>query len=382
MNGMCDSAVGCTLRSAVTELVNLGTGGVICFAPAISDVILNAPLIISTVMIELRGEGRVTITATATRHVQVLSGGLRLTSIALSGGRAASAGGAVRVESGAELTVVDSRFEDNVVSSTASVEGGAIAAMGTASVTIERSVFFGNEALYTGFCCARGGAVFMDTAASLSITESTFEDNHANDVGGALYLRGAGLDLHVTRNAFLGNRSDDRGAVMDINCAASGALRFENNTFWANQAPGGSIAYVCGGQTLELVHNSFKDNLGYHFFGDSSAIIQLRGNAIEAGGAALCLSEGAIFTSLGGNTSDVVTDPECPLNHPTDVNGNAQLLGLGAFGGPTLTMPISPSSSAIDAATSGDCPPTDQRGFARPAGPACDSGAFELNAVP
>ena len=59
------------------------------------------------------------------------------------------------------------------------------------------------------------------------------------------------------------------------------------------------------------------------------------------------------------------------------------LLGpLANNGGPTQTMAIPAGSPAVDANTE-ICPPTpatDQRGVARPQGPACDIGAFELQA--
>ena len=50
------------------------------------------------------------------------------------------------------------------------------------------------------------------------------------------------------------------------------------------------------------------------------------------------------------------------------------------YGGPTVTEAIAAGSPAIDAVPAGGagCEPTDQRGVLRPAGPACDSGAFEL----
>jgi hypothetical protein len=53
---------------------------------------------------------------------------------------------------------------------------------------------------------------------------------------------------------------------------------------------------------------------------------------------------------------------------------------LGAIadnGGPTRTHELLLGSPAIDAASTPDCLPTDQRGVARPQGSACDMGSFE-----
>ena len=55
------------------------------------------------------------------------------------------------------------------------------------------------------------------------------------------------------------------------------------------------------------------------------------------------------------------------------------LLGpLALNGGPTRTHALLPGSPALDAASTPDCPPTDQRGVARPQGAGCDSGSYEL----
>jgi hypothetical protein len=52
--------------------------------------------------------------------------------------------------------------------------------------------------------------------------------------------------------------------------------------------------------------------------------------------------------------------------------------GLQDNGGPTKTIALQLGSPAIDAAVAANCPATDQRGIARPQGPGCDIGAFEL----
>ena len=50
---------------------------------------------------------------------------------------------------------------------------------------------------------------------------------------------------------------------------------------------------------------------------------------------------------------------------------------LALNGGPTRTRALLPGSPAIDAASSSGCPQRDQRGIARPQGPACDIGSYE-----
>jgi hypothetical protein len=63
--------------------------------------------------------------------------------------------------------------------------------------------------------------------------------------------------------------------------------------------------------------------------------------------------------------------------------GNPLLGPLASNGGTTQTMALGPGSAAIDQLPVGsNCPATDQRGIARPQGPACDIGAFELVPTP
>jgi len=77
----------------------------------------------------------------------------------------------------------------------------------------------------------------------------------------------------------------------------------------------------------------------------------------------------------------------CPPSIPDMVP--ALVLTLANHGGLTPTIALSNGSPAIDAIPVGDCidqegnkVTVDQRGFGRPAGPACDIGAFEFGAVP
>jgi hypothetical protein len=70
------------------------------------------------------------------------------------------------------------------------------------------------------------------------------------------------------------------------------------------------------------------------------------------------------------------SDGTCGFDVPSDrPNVDPQLGALADNGGPTDTRALSQSSPAIDAGAG--CAATDQRGVARPAGGACDIGAFE-----
>jgi hypothetical protein len=71
------------------------------------------------------------------------------------------------------------------------------------------------------------------------------------------------------------------------------------------------------------------------------------------------------------------------LTNSTSFNGVDPGLGaFGYFGGPTETIALLPTSIAIDHADPTNFPPTDQRGYPRPFGPAPDIGAFEYWPAP
>ena len=88
------------------------------------------------------------------------------------------------------------------------------------------------------------------------------------------------------------------------------------------------------------------------------------------------------FTSGGYN---VLQDQSCTPAATDQVAANAGLGSLADNGGPTRTIELLTGSAAIDAIPAGTngCGTTittDQRGYVRPAGAACDTGAFESGA--
>lgn len=77
---------------------------------------------------------------------------------------------------------------------------------------------------------------------------------------------------------------------------------------------------------------------------------------------------------------NICSDHTAGLLSPTSHSSEDPLLGpLAMNGGSTPTMALLPASPAINSADNLVCPATDQRGFRRPQGGACDIGAFELD---
>jgi len=71
----------------------------------------------------------------------------------------------------------------------------------------------------------------------------------------------------------------------------------------------------------------------------------------------------------------------CDAATQADQGTAPQLAALGLNGGDSRTRLPQPGSPAIDKIDAAHCPPTDQRGVARPQGTACDAGAVERRAA-
>jgi hypothetical protein len=78
---------------------------------------------------------------------------------------------------------------------------------------------------------------------------------------------------------------------------------------------------------------------------------------------------GSGITNTNGNQVGNVSPNTSPID--------PRLGPLVDNGGPTRAHVLLQGSPAIDAASTPDCPATDQRGVLRPQGAACDIGSYE-----
>jgi hypothetical protein len=132
--------------------------------------------------------------------------------------------------------------------------------------------------------------------------------------------------------------------------------------------------YACGGGTVAyttITGNSAGLDL-------SCPDVQLTGT-IVAGSTAGANCTGAAPAEAAGYNLDSGTS--CGFAKSTDLNSANPVLGpLRHNGGPTKTETPLPGSPAIGngGTPATGCPSTDQRGFPRPSGPACDIGSVEV----
>ena len=250
----------------------------------------------------------------------------------------------------------------------------------------------GGEASY-----GEGGAIRNDGV--MTITQSTIQNNSVSDdndygIGGGIVNQGT---LQIERSTLTDNHTV-RGPGGAIANRLGGRLNVINSTISANGS--GSGGGIANGNAFDdpgfvlLIHTTIANNIGgglYNRGVTTATNTIIAGNLLDVDEnttAQNCFNEGT-FTSLGatllGNAGN------CPSAGPGDITVDnttvfTALLGpLADNGGPTLTHALLAGSVAIDRANAATCAMeavggVDQRGGARPQGPACDIGAYEAAA--
>jgi CSLREA domain-containing protein len=303
---------------------------------------------------------------TLTRGDLVLNHGVVLGSIA--GGMPA----------GAASTTIDGGGNDRVLT----VKAGTSSFMGV-------SIVGGNaqSTLASGGNDGVGGAVWVDTGATLTLDQSAVLNSTATvsgggiDVNGTLNLDAATVaDDHVTAGLGIGGGVDDFGNVTAINSTIA------NNT--ASGRGGG----IFNGATL----TTFSTTIA----GNAAGALADGGGVANDGSVASNGGWTAIGTLLSGNTeggttqnncsgSGTLTDDgynldsgtSCGLAGTGDLSSTNPLLGPLQVNSPgqVATMALGTGSPAIDAESTLICQPTDERGAARTSGANCDIGAYDTD---
>ena len=232
-------------------------------------------------------------------------------------------------------------------------------------MTITRSLIENNFAGGSYFILG-GGIV---NSGMLTVYSTTIRNNTAD------YSRGAGGGilnsqygtLHLNSSAIVDNR-----ALVGLGLYNSGTAIITNTTFGGNQSLGGmDIGAIFNDGTLTMTNATVAGNFG----GINTTIttsLWVKNTLMANNGSLNC--EGGV-TSLGHNLDSGNT---CNFSSPGDLtNTNPLLASLADYGGGTPTYALLDHSPAIDAGDNAGCPVTDQRGYPRPQGAACDIGAYE-----
>jgi predicted outer membrane repeat protein len=261
------------------------------------------------------------------------------------------------------LGVIDSRFNDNH----AYQDGGALYNTGKGFVEVSASEFADNTA------DDNGGGLFNEANGRVWLDSSSLVHNTAGLDGGGMYNQGNGAAL-IMNSSFSNNQAEGLGGAL----SSSANLGLLNSTLFGNAAgQGGGLFTTNSG--LILVNSTIVSNTGgglvrgVQGFGSMENTI-LAGNSPNCGEEAPSQPKHGLH-AVAINLSDDDTCADASLT--TDLN-----LGIfGNHGGPTNSIPLLASSSAIDTGSTTVCNGPfvnhkDQRGVARPP-THCSMGAFE-----
>lgn len=245
------------------------------------------------------------------------------------------------------LTVTESKITGNG----ATTGGGMYNYFGY--VTITSSTFSNNHA------SANGGAA-LNRAGQLTVLSSTFSGNSAVVSGGGISNSAYGL-TSVTGSTISNNSAELGGGIQNAS-HPDALLRITGSTLSGNTAIDGGGIYSALGSNTTLTHTIVANSLS--------------GGDTYTGGSSFNGSFNLIEDGSGGIAGTIMGDP--------------MLVSLADQGGPTKTHRLLPGSPAIDAgdpaasAGSGGVPLYDQRGigFDRVrsfgAGTLIDIGSFEV----
>ena len=319
------------------------------------------------------------------------SANLTLNGVRLTENRATASGGAVANFN--TLIVTNSRFRNNH----AGIQGGALYNDGFADLNgvtlsanttdnagggirnvLNRAVTLNNVNISENSASIIGGGIFNDGTVHLS--DSVVDGNSSSD-GAGLYNNGT-LTL-INSTVSLNIATSAGGGITNSKPDANvGVLSLMNSTISGNKAtgPGGGIVNSGGTSSLtnSTITNNSSDAKGGGVWADTAKLSNTVIADNMAPSAANCFANSQPFTSVGHNlVGDLGGCNYTP--GPGDITGivDAKLGPLQDNGGPTFTHALKPGSPAIDAGDDSAAPNTDQRGVARPQGPASDIGAFE-----
>jgi CSLREA domain-containing protein len=385
-NGTCATAGGdCTLRAAIQEANQDADSDTIQMPVGIYTLTLvgNDDLAVvgdldvrNPVAIEGAGADVTVIEAGGIDRVfemPLVAGAplISIDSLTIRGGAvtdAPGAGIAHQDDDGALILDSVTLTANHVTGTVSAATGGAISVNGGGNVTLLDCLLFENSA-------DRGGAIF--TNSTFTLAESTLTDNVAR-VGSAVESYGSTV-IHAS--TIWGNQATG-GAAVDL---GDGQLVLRNSTLSDNTATSATV--VLFGDLLSVERSTIFDNASDGSIRAITGIVEAIGTVLAGSlGTVECDADGGILATLEYNLDD---DGSCVPSGTSITAANPGLGPLADNGGPTLTHAPLPGSPLIDAAEASPiCTGADQRGLPRPVDAGgdptarCDIGSVELAPEP
>ena len=221
-----------------------------------------------------------------------------------------------------------------------------------------------------------------DNSGYLEVVNSTLRSTIVFN-GDAQYTQGIRNSGEVViRGSNLSGFSYRSGAAVTNN----GTLTVESSSFYGNRAvetPGTGAAVLNNG-TASLLNTTFSSNIAY---GEGAGVynngtatftsvtVLAAEDSVNVGAASFTV-QASILGACEGTFVDGGSNIAYPARGCPGTAVDANLVPTSSAGGQSVLYRPGPGSPAIDVVT-GNCPATDARGVARPAGAACDVGAYE-----
>ena len=170
-----------------------------------------------------------------------------------------------------------------------------------------------------------------------------------------------GAHIGLTNSTVSGNSAGSGGGIVSSGGEFASSVGLLNSTVVRNTAThiGGGIVQAFSG--LGLTNSLVAQNTP-----GPDVISEPSESVVSAFFSLIGDGTGTGLTNTNGNQVGSASAPIDPKLGPLADNG-----------GPTRTHALLLGSPAIDAASTPDCPTTDQRGVLRPQGAACDIGSYE-----
>lgn len=266
---------------------------------------------------------------------------------------------------GANATALRVRAGQTVDARLVGIEGfvnegdhGAVRVEG--HLRLERTHLAGNRA-------GLGAAISVVEGGVLTLVDALFEEN-VGELGGAIHADAS--KVRVERTLFAHNHAEAGGALF----IAGSEVSIENTTFSGNTAAAGG-AILADRSELGLVHTTLAFNQaewGADALHLMDAFAWVQGSLLAEHDGSPCILDGE--AEIEG-TSNLDEDGACNVG---GIQDHVDLRPLEWDGGYSPTHAIEWGSIAHDASDPDGCPSVDQRGLPRPAGDACDLGAYEV----
>ena len=405
-----------SLRQAIQDANNAAGPDVVTFQAGLTGTItLTSGQLYISDSVDVQGPGQAVVTvngnnASTVFYVYSSAATLDVTisGLTITGGQTSRGGG---IADNGENLVLDHVTVNNNTAAGEGGVGGGLWVDGTAnSVTIRNSVFSGNHA------DQGGGGIYLNDSGTVLIQDTVISGNQATVLkgskGGGLFLYNPGYDVTIERSTISGNQASGRGGGIYLYVTHGATVTVRQSTLSGNSASAGGGAFFYHPNNPIVFENStISGNQatgsggGLSFYGNLYTGSDVRSTTIAnntAGGkgGGIYLHQGSLpveNTIVAGNTAatdnDVSGGGNFILDHDlvqdqgtanvTDNGGNVfgQSAQLSALGnhGGPTQTMLPASTSPAIDHASAASPPVDQRGQPRPVGAGFDIGAVEVN---